>query len=257
MEEIMRSEAIFMLPLLLAYSAICLTWFAGERKHLLWEVETAEPSDKTRLDLVLAILASLSILAIGQLYSAGYLIPASGKSFLDKMLIWPLNNLLIFSPIFFLLLFRKQKLTSIFISGRNLHKKVAFGFFASLIGILVFTGLRGEWQRIPEILQAAVSLDSISNFPAVFLENVALAFLFVRLKWASNLKWALALPAILFAFAHVPSSLAEGDPWSHILSFFLLTGSITLLVLYTLDRSKDIIWLGFVHYFMDLVIKAF
>jgi len=257
MEEIMRSEAFFILPLLLAYSAVCLSWFGTERKNLLWEVEKAETSENPRLDLILALLATVAILGIGQFYSAGYLLPRSGNTALDKLLIWPFNNLLIFSPIFLLLFFRKQKLNTIYLSKSELLKKITFGFFASFVGIFVFTGLRGEWQRLPEILQAAYSLDSISNFPAVFLENVALAFLFIRLKWATNLKWALGIPAILFALAHVPSSLAEGDPWTHILTFFFLTGSITIFVLYTLDRSKDIIWLGFVHYFMDLAIKAF
>lgn len=257
MEEIMRSEAFFILPLLLAYSAICLSWFVMNGKRFLWQAEMPEISQKARLDLFLALLASFGILGIGQLYSAGFLIPKVDSEAIDKLLIWPLNNLLIFSPIFLLLIYRKQSPNTIYLSSREVFKKLGFGFIASLIGLFVFLLLRGELHRFPEILQSALSLDSISNFPAVFLENVALAFLFIRLKWATNLKWALAIPAFLFALGHVPSSLAEGDPWMHILSFFFLTASITILVLYTLNRSKDILWLGLVHYFMDLAIKAF
>ena len=257
MEEIMRSEAYFILPLILAYSSICLSWFGINKMNLSWEAESPEPSTQSRTDLLLALLASLVVLLIGQLYSAGYLIPRLGLEKLDKLLIWPLNNFLIFSPIFLLLIFRKQKLNTIYLSGTEIIRKLGFGFFASILGVLGFTILRGELERFPEILHSALRIDSLSNFPAVFLENLALAFLFIRLKWATNMKWALAIPAVLFALAHVPASLAEGDPWSHILTFFFLTGSITVLVLYTLYRSKDILWLGLVHYFMDLAIKAF
>ena len=117
--------------------------------------------------------------------------------------------------------------------------------------------LRGELSRLPAILKSAVQLDSLSNFPAIFLENVALAFLFVRLKWAVGVRWAIGVPAVLFALAHVPGSLAEGDPMGHIVTFFFLTGGLTVVILYTAYRSRDIIWLGVVHYMMDIVIKAF
>jgi len=163
---------------------------------------------------------------------------------------------LIYSPIFIALIIRKQRLNTVFISTRDIPAKAGFGLAASLLSIVVFIGLRGEWNRFNDIILDAINPETLSSFPAIFFENVAVAFLFVRLKWVMGIKWAIAIPAILFALAHVPGSLAEGDPIGHIVTFFFLTGGLTTFILYTAYRSRDIIWLGFVHYFMDIAIKA-
>jgi len=117
--------------------------------------------------------------------------------------------------------------------------------------------LRSEWRRWPAVVGKSLSLDGLSNFVAIFLEGVALAFLFVRLKWVTNLRVALAIPALLFALAHVPGMLSDGDPWWHMVLMSLATGAISRFVLYTCDRLKDIIWIGLVHYFLDAAISAF
>ncbi|MEM7296657.1 MAG: CPBP family glutamic-type intramembrane protease [Bacteroidota bacterium] len=256
MEEIMQSNSFFILPLTVSYLAICGLWFLLNKYRKSWQIVFIDTSKKPWVDLILGIVAAVAILAIGQLYSAGYLIPRIDNELLNR-LTWPLNNILIFSPIFIVLILRKQNLKTVFISKRDLPIKLTFGLASSFIGIVLFTALRGEWNRIPEILNHAIQAETLSNFPAIFFENMAVAFLFVRLKWVVGIKWAISIPALLFALAHVPGSLAEGDPWSHILTFFFLTGSLTTVILYTAYRSRDIIWLGVVHYFMDVVIKAF
>ncbi|MEP5610869.1 MAG: CPBP family glutamic-type intramembrane protease [Cyclobacteriaceae bacterium] len=256
MEEIMQSNAFFIVPLTIAYGAICGLWFYMNSRTNWWPLESIKKSDNPWLDFSLSLIAAAGILGIGQLYSAGYLVPSSDGSIINS-LTWILNNLIIFSPIAIVLLMRKQKLSTVFISLEKIHLKLAFGALGSIVGIVIFLLLRGELSRLPSLLAAAIQLKSLSYFPAIFLENISLAFLFVRLKWAIGTKWAIIIPAILFAFSHVPGSLAEGDPWSHIITFFFLTGSLTTFILYTAYRSRDIIWLGIVHYMMDIVIKAF
>lgn len=256
MEEIMQSNTFFIVPLALAYGSMCGLWFLINRKKNWWTLDTIKPSERPWLDFSIALISVVAIIGIGQLYSAGYLIPNT-KSTIANRFIWMVNNVLIFSPIGIALFLRKQKLTTVFLSKNQWPKKLAFGIIASLMGISIFLTLRNELGRLPEILTEAIQFKSLSYFPAVFFENVALAFLFVRLKWAVGIKWAIIIPAIFFAFAHVPGSIAEGDPWSHIITFFVLTGSLTTFILYTAYRSRDIIWLGVVHYMMDIVIKAF
>lgn len=257
MEEIMQSNSFFILPLTLAYASICGMWFLLNRKGRTWSILSIDTPESPRTELILGLLACVGILIMGQLYSAGYLIPKMHQAFIDKAIVWPLNNVLIFSPIVLVLLIRKQSLKTIFISGNDVMLKVGFGLVASLMGILIFVGMRGEWSRLSEIGVKALELDALSNFPAVFFENVAVAFLFVRMKWSFGIRWAIGVPAILFAIAHIPGSVAEGDSWSHILTFFFLTGGLTTMILYTAYRGRDIIWLGIVHYMMDIVIKAF
>ena len=257
MEEIMQSNSFFIVPLTIAYASICGLWFWLDKKGKSWNVEPIQSPSRPWLDFGIGLAACIAVMGVGQLFSAGYLIPRTDSTLINKALIWPLNNVIIFSPIFLVLIIRKQSLKTIFISSNSLFLKLGFGLIASAIGIVLFTGLRGEWARIPEIFASSVQLKTLSNFPAIFFENVALAFLFVRLKWAAGIKWAIGIPAVLFALAHVPGSIAEGDPWSHIITFFFLTGSLTTFILYTAYRSRDIIWLGVVHYLMDVVIKAF
>ena len=160
-------------------------------------------------------------------------------------------------PIFIILFLRKQSLKSIYISFQQWHLKILFGCLTAIISSLLFLGLRGEFDRIPSMINHTFELESISNFPAVFFEGVAIAFLFIRIKWASNLKLALIIPSLLFAVAHLPEMIADEHTIMHITIISLVTISISIFVLYTIDKSKDIIWLGVFHYILDVAIAAF
>lgn len=257
MEEIMQSNSYFIIPLTLAYLSICGLWFLLNKTSNTWNISPIESTTKPLVDLVIGLLACICVMGVGQLFSAGFLIPRSEVPVVNQLIIWPLNNVLIFSPIFLTLIVRKQGLSTIFISSSQVGPKLLFGLVASVIGIVIFVGIRGEWSRLKEIAFTAILPEKLSNFPAIFFENVAIAFLFIRLKWAVGIRWAIAIPSVLFALAHVPGSLAEGDPNGHIITFFFLTGSLTTFILYTAYRSRDILWLGVVHYLMDVAIKAF
>ena len=41
------------------------------------------------------------------------------------------------------------------------------------------------------------------------------------------------------------------------LAYFVLTSGVAAAVLFVLERSQDILWLGGVHYLMDVAIDAF
>ncbi len=256
MEEIMQSNTFFIIPLTAAYGTICLMWFLLARLGWSWKPSAIAIPDKRWTELLWAIPTIIGVLVFGQLYTAGWLIPSATDVVLDR-LSWVANNFIIYSPIFLNLYLRKQGTSTIFISHAGLGKKLIFGTVSTTLGILVFVGLRGEWERLTDIVLSTFSWHGLGNFPAIFFENIALAFLFVRLKWAVGTKWAIGVPSILFAVAHVPGSLAEGDPWGHILTFFFLTGGLTVFILYTAYRSRDIIWLGVAHFVMDVAIKAF
>ncbi|MEQ9303440.1 MAG: hypothetical protein RJQ14_05945 [Marinoscillum sp.] len=256
MEEIMQSNSFFIIPLTIAYLSICLLWFWVDKKGKSWDIQTIQSPSRPWLDFGIGLIACIGVVGVGQLFSAGYLIPRTESTFINQAFIWPLNNVIIFSPIILVLIIRRQSLKTIFISSNGILQKFAFGIVTSVVGILIFTGIKGEWARIPEIFISSVQLKTLSNLPAIFFENVALAFLFVRLKWAAGIKGAIGIPAVLFALAHIPGSIAEGDPVGHIVTFFFLTGSLTTFILYTAYRSRDIIWLGVVHYLMDVAIKA-
>lgn len=253
MEDIQQSKLIFYLPILAGYAIACASAYLLFKMFGMTKVNEQEARPrKPYLELILGLGAAAAILAIGRIYTAGFLLPATYNP-----LSWIINNLIIYSPIFIVLIARKQSTATIWITPGKWYLKVITGITASVLGVALFLGLRSEWYRWLPVIVKSFSLNGLSYFVAIFLEGVALAFLFIRIKWVANLKIALAIPALLFALAHVPGMIAENDPWWHIILMSLVTGSITVFVLYTCNKTRDIIWIGFVHYFLDAAINAF
>ena len=246
----------YFLPLVLGYGVPCLIWYVLYRwKPVLWPKEIIVRPEKPGLDLVLGLLAVAGILAIGQLWRAGWLIPnSSGKQVLE-FAIWWINNLIIFSPVFIVLMIRKQNLNTVFLSLNGLFIKLVFGMLATFIGVefyMVFNGGHA-WSVIRE----GLSYENVKNFLPVFLEGVGLAFLFVRLKWLVGLKWAITIPAVLFSLAHIPRAVSNQTTLELVIVDSILTALITVIVFATTAKSRDIIWLGILHYFLDIAIGAF
>lgn len=246
----------YFIPVILGYGIPCLLWFMFNKYWpLLWPKENITKPKKPIIDLGLGLVGAVAILLIGQLWSAGLLLPEGKDQSLLNILIWWLNNLIIFSPIFIVLAIRKQSLNTLFLNRQELLLKLAFGLASSFIGVELYMLFNGG--HAPEIIAKAFEYDNARNFLPVFLEGVALAFLFVRLKWVVGLKWAIGIPAILFAAAHIPRALANDSSLEIIIIDSVLTAAVTVIVFATTAKSRDIIWLGLLHYFMDIAIGAF
>ncbi len=168
-----------------------------------------------------------------------------------------LNTLLIFSPLFAVAAVCRHGLASMFLSARGLPLKLAVGLALALLGLAVFLGLRGELHRAPDVLAGAVAPRALAHALPVFLEGVALAFLYVRLRWALRSVAALLLPCVLFAAAHVPRGIDEGQALGEIAAFFALNVLLPLPILWVVVRSRDVIWIGVVHFVLDVAIDAF
>ena len=133
----MQSNTFFIIPLTVAYGTICGLWFLLSGTSLSWPIPPIQNPSKRWVDLGIAMVASIGILALGQLYSAGYFLSQTNNAILN-LFIWPLNNVLIFSPIFLALVIRKQGPNTIFISRQALPKKLLFGISSSFVGIAMF-----------------------------------------------------------------------------------------------------------------------
>lgn len=255
MEEIQTSTLHFFGPVFAAYTLACaVNWGVWWKYPDWWSVEIIKP-DKPWADFLMGILAAMGVIGIGRLYSANFLIPRSGNEVIDGWL-WMVNNLLIYSPIFLVMIIRRQGLSTAWISLKRLHFKLLTGLVAAMLSLIIFLAFRGEMFRFGSILSSSVRFETFSNFPAIFLEGVAVAFLFVRLSWLWGIRVSIAIPSILFALVHIPGMVAEGDPLIHILIMSVFTCTISIIVLYTCNRTKDVIWLGVVHYLMDVAIVA-
>lgn len=253
----METSFTFFLAIIAAYASACFVWLGIYRlSPTWWPVAVIEKPDKRYKDLLIAFGACVGIILMGQLYSAGLLLPDSSNSYVSA-LSWMVNNLIIFSPIFITLYLRRQSINTIFVSPKKLGLKLLFGVLASFLGILVFYLVANGENQFSRVFTEAFLLENIRNFPAVFLEGVAIAFLFVRLNWSIGKRWAIIIPSVLFALAHLPRSIGNGTPVPEILAYSAVTFAITCLVLYTSHKSRDVIWLGVIHYLMDIAIGAF
>ncbi len=256
MGEVQAANWSFFLPLIAAYLAASAGWLLVARIKPFFAVAAKVPDfQKNFKDLGFAILAIIGIFLLGQAYRMELLLPTSGESWFYRAF-WIIDNLIIYSPIFIVLLLRKHPLSTVFLSPTGLWKKLITGAGLGVLSVIVFLLLRGELARIPDIAAGAVEAERLVSFVPVFLEGVAVAFLFVRLKWAFGLVTALVVPPVLFALAHVPGQIATGMSVMGMISFFFVNSGLVAAILYVVQRSRDVIWIGLVHYLMDIAIEA-
>ncbi len=254
-ETVQESTLRFFVPVAAAYLTACGLWLGVTWRFPRWWPARRELITNRRwLDAGLAILAVALILALGAVYRGGYLLPRAEGAW--GRLTWALNTLIIYSPIALVLVLRRQGPDTVFMSGAGVGRKAAFGAGCGVVSVALFHALRGEFGLIHRSLIRAAEPDCLSDALPVFLEGAALAFGFVRLRWVLGLWGAIGVPCLLFALAHVPGQIDEGRGAAEIGAFFVFNTLLPAAVLYVVQRSQDVIWLGIVHYLMDVAIEA-
>lgn len=245
----------FLLPVAAAYLAASGLWLLYDWRA---KLRAAEPppdaSDHPYWDLALVIAAGAGIFLLGGAYRAGWLLP-TGSSAAGR-LGWMADNLIIYSPIAAVLLVRRQSPRTIFLSPVRLPEKIALGLVLGIVAVVVYSAPRGELSEVPRYLASALRTEKLVDFLPVFLEGVALAFAFVRLRWVVGTAAAIAIPSLLFAAAHVPGQLAADRDAVHVAVFFVFNTALPAAILWTVQRSRDVIWIGLVHYLMDIAIRV-
>ncbi|MEX0676250.1 MAG: hypothetical protein WD063_04205 [Pirellulales bacterium] len=255
MQDPQTATAFFLGPVATAYLTACALWLAYDWRFSLARSEP--PLDESKhpyWDLLLTFAAGAGIFLLGAAYRAGWLLPTGGTA--AGRIGWLADNCIIYSPIAIVLAVRRQSLQTIFLSLTRLPEKVCLGLVLGVIAIVVYSGLRRELGEVPGYLASAVDVEKLVDFFPVFLEGVALAFAFVRLRWAVGMTAAIAIPSLLFAAAHVPGAIEAGRGTAHIAVFFAFNTALPAAILWTVGRSGDVVWIGLVHYLMDIAIRA-
>ncbi len=235
---------------------MCGGWLLVHRlRSSWWPPRTALRTDRKWLDLAGVLVAAVLVLGLGEVWRSGWLLPSAAGWRGD--LLWQCNNVIIYSPIVGLLIVRRQSTRTVYLSADGLPVKLAAGVVFAVLAVLVFLVLRGDPGRLPGTLVECVRTGNLRNFLPVFLEGVAIAMMYVRLRWALGQLPALLGPGMLFAAAHIPRQIESGLGPPEMIAYFAVTAGIVFAVLYTLDRSRDVIWIGIVHYVMDVAIGAF
>jgi len=228
--------------LFIGYGIALLLWYVVNRmKPELWKLSDPEFENPGK-EFVLLIATILLILAIGQLYMHGLLIPK----------IESINQLLIFSPALLLIRFRKQGLNSLWLPVKDLPWRIGFGVIASFIAVTGYLLVREDASIISEVYVNILSLGNTQHLVQVFLEDILIAALFIRLRAWIGTKWSIGIVAALFAASHIPAMIANGVSVGQFTSLILDT-ALGIGVLSVLQRSRDIWWFWLVHFTMDML----
>ncbi len=84
------------------------------------------------------------------------------------------------------------------------------------------------------------------------MEDIAIAYLFIRIRAVMGLRGTIFLVAALFAAGHIPTMITEGYSFTE-LGGLLLDASLGVGVLYAVQKSSDILWFWCIHFAMDMM----
>ncbi len=241
--------------LVAGYTVSLLGWWLVDRwKPNIWKSNPDFQFQHPWRETLWALAAAVATVAMGQLYSGGMLLP---KSFIAGTAITAaLNQIIIFLPFILLLALRRQPLTTAWLPSNAVIARLGTGMVLALCAVSGFVLIRDPLQSLPEVLQNVYDPKNLGYSVQVFLQDVAIAVLFVRFRSAVGKKWFLIATvsiAFLFSVSHYPLKLNQG------LSFLLATrdviidGILVSGIIYVLQRSKDILWFWWIHFAMDMM----
>jgi hypothetical protein len=205
-------------------------------------------------ETVAALIASLATVGIGLLYSRHLLLPEVSAT--KSPVINALNQVIIFSPFITLLLVRRQSLQTAWLPATKILLRLGAGAVLAGCALLVFYFVSRPPVTFLTIFASVYHPKNFGYAVQIFLEDFAIAILFVRLRDALGQKRfliAVLAVAFLFSAAHYPDKLAQGQ------LFLIATREVTIDaflvggVVYFLQRSKDFLWFWCVHFTMDML----
>ena len=243
--EIQHYQALFV-----AYGVAMIGWLLINRLlPSIWPHRPLPEFQKPWKEVMWALLASVAIVGIGQLYQHGIRLPNTGSA---GPLLDCLNQLLIFSPILLLIVLRKHSFSTVWLSRQNLLARLGLGLVLAVVTIAVFSIVKSGSDSWVQLVFRVYAYENLSLAVQVFMEDIAIAALFVRFSSAIGLKYAIILVASLFAIGHIPAMITDG-------ATFVELGSLvgdTLLgvgIIYVVQKSRDILWFWCIHFAMDMM----
>jgi len=234
--------------LVVAYASTCALWWAQKRIVPLWP---ERPSPRFRhpwRELIIALVAVVGVLLLGQLWVRGIRLEAQGWA---GILAESANQIIIFAPVIAVPIVRRHGWASAWVRLDHLLARVAIGLGLALFALLLYSALERGAPSYVETIRAVYSPSRIPLAVQVLLEDLAIAILFVRLAAAIGPRGAVLAAAALFATAHVPTIIARHGDVIELVGLVRDVG-LGVLVLSTARRSADIAWLWPVHYSLDM-----
>jgi hypothetical protein len=236
-------------PLVIAYLIALGGWVCANRiLPGTWQKEPYEALDHPRAEFGFALLGGLAVLLMGMIWSKGIRIPEKG---IFTPILAAINQILIFAPMILVIVIRRQSWASAWIPRGRIAIRLLLGFVLAGLAITVYSFLRAGADWPLAIFGRIWAYDHVDKLVQVFLEDITIAILFVRLAGIIGRKWATVVVACLFAAGHIPAMVSQGATWFELLGLFRDAG-LGVAVILVLQRSRDIIWFWLIHYCLDM-----
>lgn len=160
--------------------------------------------------------------------------------------------LLVYSPIFVVLWWRRQGLSSCFLRFEKWPTKIGAGLLLGTLAASVFHLVRGRIEAFPEFM-LTLGHGGPAAMIQTFMEGFGVGFLLYRAGAWLGVRWSSVIVAALFMAAHVPNyvSGASSFPLPTALALAAAHAGIGVLILVVIWMSQDIIVLGFLHWFIN------
>lgn len=195
--------------------------------------------------LALYALMIVLVLLIGQMFTAGLLLPDQGLLFKS------LNQIAIFSPILLFLAWGRAP-EAAFLPLRRALPSIGLGIVLAMLAVVAYLTVRGNAAAIGEAAAFVASPQNIPHAVQVLLEDIAIALLLGLLATAFSARIAVAAVAMLFAVAHIPAIIAGGGRLADF-GTLGLDAALGILVMGAILWSRNIWWFWPIHTVMDLM----
>jgi hypothetical protein len=235
--------------LVIAYLVGLGGWLVTSRWWLpIWPLEPVEDFAKPWREFGIAVAGGVGILVMGQLWSRGIRLPEQG---VFGPILGSINQLLVFAPILLVVLLRRHPWATAWLPSGRVVPRLLAGLALSAVAVTTYSLLR-EGTDAPWVLFGRIwRYENADKMVQVFLEDLTIAVLFVRLAGSIGTRWAVVLVACLFAVGHIPAMIAGGASASE-LSGLLRDAGLGIAVILVLQRSRDVVWFWCLHFCLDM-----
>jgi hypothetical protein len=236
-------------PLVVAYLVGLGGWLLASRLLPgLWPREQLERFERPWKEFGIALLGTMGILGMGHLWASGVRLPEQGAL---GPLLSAINQILIFAPILLVLVIRRHPLTLAWLPRARIIKRLLVGIILASLAVTAYSLLR-EGVDMPWALFGRIwRYEHIDTMVQVFLEDLTIAILFVRLAGAIGNRWATVIVTCLFAAGHIPVMVSQGATWFELVGL-LRDAGLGLAVILVLQQSRDVVWFWCIHFCLDM-----
>jgi hypothetical protein len=213
-----------------------------------WPRASLEKFERPWKEFGFAAAGVVGTLALGQLWSSGVRLPEDGAF---GPILASFNQALIFAPILFVVVIRRQSWATAWLPRGRIVTRLLAGIVLAGLAVFVYSLLRdgtdAPWTMFGRIWR----YEHIDEMVQVFLEDLTIAILFVRLAGAIGKRGAVVVVACLFAAGHIPAMVSQGATWIE-LAGLIRDAGLGVVVILALQRSRDIVWFWFIHFCLDM-----